>query len=76
MGVVKLYSVSFWMCDLKLDLADILLRAYYTYIEVQIKVAHIRSTLVKLNVSCKLHNSYTVGKGVHTPPFLDQPPLF
>ena len=31
MGVVKLYSVSFWMCDLKLDLADILLRAYYTY---------------------------------------------
>ena len=57
MGIVKLYIVILWMCDVKLDLADILLRAYYTYIEVQIKVAKTGTTLVKLNVSCNLCSS-------------------
>ena len=57
MGIVKLYDVIFWIYDSELGLADILLRVYYTYIEVLIKVANTGSTLAKLNVSCKINNS-------------------
>ena len=57
MGIIELYSIIFWMCDSKLDLVGISLWAYYTYKEVQTKVANTGSTLVKLNVSCKLYSS-------------------
>ena len=56
-GIVKLFTFIFWMRDSKLDLADVLQRVYYTYMEVQIKVANTGSTLVKLNFSCKLYSS-------------------
>ena len=57
MGIVELYDVIFWMCDSELDVTDIFLQAYYTYIEVLIKVANTGSTLAKLNVSCKINSS-------------------
>ena len=57
MGIVELYDVIFWMCDSKVDVIDIFLQAYYTYIEVLIKVANTGSTLAKLNVSCKINSS-------------------
>ena len=38
------------MCDLKLDLADIFLWAYYTYTEVQVRVANTARKLVVISV--------------------------
>ena len=57
MRIVKLYSVILYLCESKLDLGYILLWVYYTYIEVQIKVANTGSTLIKLNVGYKLYSS-------------------
>lgn len=57
MGIVELYDVILWMCDSEVDVIDIFLQAYYTYIEVLIKVANTGSTLAKLNVSCKINSS-------------------
>ena len=57
MGIVKLQRAIFWMFDSNFNLADIPLWPYYTYIEVQIKVANTGSSLIKLNVSFTLYNS-------------------